>query len=589
MQYSPERLTGKKQKWMTDDILNLIENRKQFKNSDKDEYNRLNKQINLACKEAKEKWLVNECEEVEQLEKQYKSREMHNKVKELTSKNTKKKASGCIKDKNGNILFNQEEIAARWVEYITELYEDHREQMPKFEVTSGASIMKEEIQKACKSMKDGKATGPDELPAEALKALDEHNIELITSLCNIIYNSGMIPTEMKHSVFITVPKKPKAMICTEFRAISLMSHVTKLLLKIIQQRMANKIDKEVNRLQSGFRPGTGTREGIFNLRTICERATDVQKDVYICFIDYTKAFDRVKHFKMIECLSEIGIDDRDIQIISKLYWEQSACVRTESGMTSDFKIKKGVRQGCVLSPNLFNLYTEKIFREVEHMKGINIGGVNINNLRYADDTVLLAEDPMFLQALLTAVNEKGKPYGMEMNIIKTKSMVISRKKSAPKISISVEGKPIQQVDRMVYLGYMATEDGKCDKEIKRRIGIARTAFESMAKILISRNISIELRSRIAKCYIWSTLLYGAETCTLTKVTSDKLEAFEMWLYRRMLRISWKEHKTNADVLHKMKTKRSLLNTIKKKEMSIFWTYNKRRWDTTIADGRKDKW
>ena len=222
------------------------------------------------------------------------------------------------------------------------------------------------------------------------------------------------------------------------------------------------------------------------------------------------------------------------------------------------------------------------------MKGINIGGVNINNLRYADDTVLLAEGPIFLQALLTAVNEKGKPYGMEMNIIKTKSMVISRKKPVPNISISAEGKPTQQVDRMMYLGYMATEDGKCDKEIQRRIGIARTAFEGMSKILTSRNISIELTSRIAKCYIWSTLLYGAEIWTLTKVTSDKLEAFKMWLYRRMLRISWKEHKTNGEVLHKMKTKRSLLNTIKK-EISIFWTHNKRKRGTTIADGRKDKW
>ena len=221
--------------------------------------------------------------------------------------------------------------------------------MPKFEVTNGESIMKDGIQKALKSMKDGKARGPDELPAEALKALDEHNIEIVTSLCNIIYNRGMIPTEMKHSVFITLPKKPKVMICTDFRTISLMSHVTKLLLKIIQQRMANKIDKEVSRLQSGFRPGTATREGKFNLRTICERATDVHKDVYICFIDYTKAFDHVKHFKMIDCLSEIGIDDKDLQIISKLYWEQSACVRTESGMTSEFKIKKGVRQGCVHS------------------------------------------------------------------------------------------------------------------------------------------------------------------------------------------------------------------------------------------------
>ena len=120
------------------------------------------------------------------------------------------------------------------------------------------------------------------------------------------------------------------------------------------------------------------------------------------------------------------------------------------------------------------------------MKGVHIGVVNINNLRYAEDIVLLAECPMFLQALLTAVNEKGKLYGMEMNIIKTKSMVISRKKPVPNISISVERKPIQQVDRMVYFGYMATEDGKCDKEIKRRIAIARTAFKSMANIRTSR-------------------------------------------------------------------------------------------------------
>ena len=100
------------------------------------------------------------------------------------------------------------------------------------------------------------------------------------------------------------------------------------------------------------------------------------------------------------------------------------------------------------------------------MKGVNIGGVNINNLRYADDTVLLAEGPMFLQALLTAVNEKGKPYGMEMNIIKTKSLVMCRKQPVPNIYISVEGKPIQQVDRMAYLGYMATEDGNVTKKLQ---------------------------------------------------------------------------------------------------------------------------
>ena len=95
-----------------------------------------------------------------------------------------------------------------------------------------------------------------------------------------------------------------------------MSHIAKLLSKVIEQRIFKKIDNEVSRLQSGFRSGSGTRESIFYLRTVCEQAIDLGKDVYICFIDFIKAFDRVKHSKIIECLSEIGIDDKDIQIIT---------------------------------------------------------------------------------------------------------------------------------------------------------------------------------------------------------------------------------------------------------------------------------
>ena len=105
-----------------------------------------------------------------------------------------------------------------------------------------------------------------------------------------------------------------------------MSHVTKVLLKIIQQCIANKIDKECSNLQSGFRPGIGTREGIFIIRTILERTIEVQQDVYICFIYYTKALDRVNHTKLIECSKEIGVDNKDLQIIAKMYWEQTAVV-----------------------------------------------------------------------------------------------------------------------------------------------------------------------------------------------------------------------------------------------------------------------
>ena len=140
---------------------------------------------------------------------------------------------------------------------------------------------------------------------------------------------------MRHSIFVTIPKKPKVRKCAEYRTISLMSHMTKLLL-VIQQRIVDRIDKEVSQQQRGFRPGTGTKESIFNLRATCERSIDVQKDSYVCLIDYNKAFGWVKHDKKIGCLAEIGIDDKGLQTVTKLYWEQSAAVRTEHGITSDF-------------------------------------------------------------------------------------------------------------------------------------------------------------------------------------------------------------------------------------------------------------
>ena len=140
-----------------------------------------------------------------------------------------------------------------------------------------------------------------------------------------------------------------------------MSHVTKLLLKVIRQRIISKIDREVSRLQNGIRPGLRYREGIFNLRMVIEQSLEIQNDVYICLIDYTKAFNRVIHSKMIDCLKEVGINGMDLQIITKMYWEQTAVVKTDIGLTEEFKINKGVLHGCVLSVSLFNLYTENIF------------------------------------------------------------------------------------------------------------------------------------------------------------------------------------------------------------------------------------
>ena len=204
---------------------------------------------------------------------------------------------------------------------------------------------------------------------------------------------------------------------------SLMCHTLKLLLIIILRRIYDKINRNV-----GFRKNSGTREGIFNLRILVEKYIDTEKDVYACFIDYSKAFDTVKHKELIESLKTTDIDDNDIALISNLYWQQITQIRINNEISEPLTIQRGVRQGCVLSPALFNLYTDIIFRNVEHLRGLNVGGMNINNLRYADDTVLIAETEEDLQDIVDIVKTESENVGLFMNVKKTKTMLFSKRK-----------------------------------------------------------------------------------------------------------------------------------------------------------------
>ena len=145
---------------------------------------------------------------------------------------------------------------------------------------------------------------------------------------------------------------------------------------------------------------------------------------------------------------------------------------------------------------------------------MKIAGEYINNLRYADDTVLIAESEEELQKLVNEVKERSLKYGLKMNTKKTKTMVIRRNVDEPcRVDILVDGVTLEQVDKYTYLGQVITEDGRCELEIRRRIQIAKTNFLKMKNILTSRKLSIELRMKIMDCYILSSLLYASETWT----------------------------------------------------------------------------
>ena len=163
------------------------------------------------------------------------------------------------------------------------------------------------------------------------------------------------------------------------------------MLKILQARLQQSVNRELPDVQAGFRRGRGTRVQIANFCWIMEKARQFQKNIYFCFFDYAKAFECVDHNKLWKILKEMGISDHLTCLLRNLYAGQEATVRTGHGTTDWFQIGKGVRQGCISSPCLFNFYAEYIMRNTgleEAQAGIKVAGRNINNLRYADDTTL---------------------------------------------------------------------------------------------------------------------------------------------------------------------------------------------------------
>ena len=204
------------------------------------------------------------------------------------------------------------------------------------------------------------------------------------------------------------------------------------------------------------------RDQIANICWIIEKARELQKNIYFCFIDYAKAFDCVDHNKLWEIMKEMGIPDHLTCLLRNLYACQEATVRTGHGTTHWFQTGKRVHQGCILSPCLFNLYAEYFMRNAgleEAKAGIKIAGRNINNLRYADNTTLMEESEE-LKSLLMKVKEESEKVGLNLNFQKTKIVA-----SGFITSWEIDGETVETV-RLYFWGSKITADGECSHEIK---------------------------------------------------------------------------------------------------------------------------
>ena len=306
------------------------------------------------------------------------------------------------------------------------------------------------------------------------------------------------------------------------------------MLKILQARCQQYMNCELPDVQAGFRKGRGTRDQIANIHWIIEKAREFQKNIYICFIDDAKAFDCMDHNKLWKILKEMGIPDHLTCLLRNLYADQEATVRAGHGTTDCFQIGKGVHQGCILSPSQFDLYAEYIMRNAgleEAQNGIKIAWRNINNLRYADDTTLMAESEEELKSLLRKVKDESKKVGLQLNIQKTKIMA-----SGPITSWQTDGETVETVSDFIFLGSKLTADGDCSHEIKRHLFLGRKVMTNLDSILKSRDIILSTKVHLVKAIVFPVVMYGCEGWTVKKAECRRVDAFELWCWRRLLRL-----------------------------------------------------
>ena len=247
--------------------------------------------------------------------------------KHRDTKGTFHAKTGTIKDRNGRDLTEAEDIKKRWQEHTEELYkkdlhgpDNHDGVITHLETDS----LECKVKWALGSITTNKTGGGDGIPAELFQILKDDAVKVLHSICQQIWKTQQWPQDWERSAFIPIPKKGNAKECLNYRTIALISHASKVLLKILQAKLQQYMNCEFPNVQAGFRKGRGTRDQIANIRWITDKLREFHKNIYFCFIDYAKACDCADHNKLWKILQELRIPEYITCLLRNLYAGQES-------------------------------------------------------------------------------------------------------------------------------------------------------------------------------------------------------------------------------------------------------------------------
>ena len=501
-------------------------------------------------KKAKENWIDEQCQSIEDNLKKNNSKKAYQLVKDLTS--TKKVRTSTIQNKDGKSLTEDQEILKRWTEYCSELYnytatgDSGVLQVPTATNKDTYPIRREEVEVAVKSLKKGKSAGVDNIPEELVQAGGEAMISALFTICNKVWQTGEWPTTWTQSLIITLPKKGNLQLCQNYRTISLISHPSKVMLKILLNRLKPQAEWIIAEEQAGFRAGRSTTEQIFNLRIICERYLQHQQDLYHVFVDFKKEFDRVWHAALWATMNVYNINGSLIKLIQNLYNKAASAVYLNNSIGDWFRTTVGVRQGCLLSPTLFNLFLERIMEDAleGHEGTVSIGGRTVVNLRFADDIDGHAGKEEELVSLVERLDSTSTACGMQ--IIEEKTKLMTNNTNGISTDIWISDVKLDCVDSFKYLGAIVADEGS-KPEVLARSAQTTAALAKLKTIWNDKNVVLSSKIRLMRSLVISIFLYACESWTFTAELERRIRAMEMRCFRKLLGITYRDHISNEEV------------------------------------------
>nr|KAG5711268.1 hypothetical protein BaRGS_005965 [Batillaria attramentaria] len=406
---------------------------------------------------------------------------------------------------------------------------------------------KAEIRKAIMTLRNGKAAGPDEIPAEAIKADTETAVNMLHSLFSKIWEKEEVPAQWKEGIVIKLPKKGDLRDCSNYRGIMLLSVPGKVLNRILLERMREAVDPMLRDQQAGFRRNRSCADQIASLRIIVEQSLEWNSPLYINFIDYEKAFDSVDREALWKLLRHYGVPGKIISLTQCTYQDMSCRIAHAGQLSESFEVKTGVRQGCLLSPFLFLLVIDWIMKTTTAGRKNGIQWTlwtQLDDLDFADDLALLSHSHSQMQDKTTCLEATSAGTGLTINRKKTELMKINTTANTP---VTVGGEPIREVESFVYLGSVVDGQGGTDRDVTARIGKARAAMVMLKNVWASKVVSIRTKLRIFNSNVKSVLLYGCETWRTTKTMQQKIQTFLNTCLRRIFNIRWPEKIRNEEL------------------------------------------